>query len=330
MSQLLLGLDFGGTKLTAGLALVGEGELLARDQCPTPAGAGPRRVFEAIVRLARSLGGELRPAGVGISFGGPVDPARGVVRICHHLPGWEEVPLPAWAQEEFGVPALMDNDANAAALGEHRFGAGRGCDHLLHVNVGTGIGGGIVLHGQVYQGATGMAGEIGHMVVLPGGPVCTCGRHGCLEALASGPAIARDARKRLAREPEHGLKLLSLAGGNPEQITAQMVSEAAAQSDELAQDALDQAAKMLGLGIANAINLINPQRVTVGGGVVKIGPAWMEKVRAAARANAMPDCPVEIVVAALGDDSPLWGAIALAETASVLHTHSILHIDWTK
>ena len=160
-----------------------------------------------------------------------------------------------------------------------------------------------------------MAGEIGHMVVQPGGPLCTCGRRGCLEALASGPAIARDARDRLTREPERGPKLLSLAGGDPERITAQMVSEAAAQGDELAQEVLDRAAKMLGLGIANAINLINPQRVTVGGGVVKIGPAWMEKVRAAARADAMPDCPVEIVVAALGDDSPLWGAIALAEAA---------------
>jgi len=315
MSQLLLGLDFGGTKLTAGLALAGEGDLLARAQRPTPAGAKPRRVFEEMVRLARSLQEGLRPARVGISFGGPVDPARRVVRICHHLSGWEGVPLPTWAEEEFGVPALMDNDANAAALGEYRFGAGQDCDYLLHVNVGTGIGGGIVLHGQVYQGATGMAGEIGHMVVQPGGPLCTCGRRGCLEALASGPAIARDARDRLTREPERGPKLLSLAGGDPERITARMVSEAAAQGDELAQEVLDRAAKMLGLGIANAINLINPQRVTVGGGVVKIGPAWMEKVRAAARADAMPDCPVEIVVAALGDDSPLWGAIALAEAA---------------
>ncbi|MEA3344715.1 MAG: ROK family protein [Chloroflexota bacterium] len=315
MSQILLGMDFGGTKLTAGLA--GEDQLLARDQCPTPAGAGPRRVFEEMVRLARSLREDLRPAGVGISFGGPVDPARKVVRICHHLPDWEGIPLSLWAEEEFGAPALMDNDANAAALGEHHFGAGRGCDHLLHVNVGTGIGGGIVLHSQVYQGATGMAGEIGHMVVLPGGPLCTCGRHGCLEALASGPAIARDARERLEREPDRGQRMLSLAGGDPERITARIVSEAAAQGDELAQDTLDQAAEMLGLGIANAINLINPQRVTVGGGVVKIGPAWMEKVRAAAQANSLSGCPVEIVLAELGDDSPLWGAIALAEAAAM-------------
>jgi len=316
MSQVLLGLDFGGTKLTAALATTGESDFLARDQCPTPAGAGPRRVFQEMVRLAQGLGTPLGLAGVGISFGGPVDPARGVVRICHHLPGWEGVPLPHWAGEEFGVRVLMDNDANAAALGEHRFGAGRGCDHLLHVNVGTGIGGGIVLHRRVYQGATGMAGEIGHMVVQPGGPLCTCGRRGCLEALASGPAIARDALERLARESGRGRKLRSLTRGDREHVTAQAVSEAAAQGDELAQEVLDQAARMLGLGIANAINLVNPQRVTVGGGVVKIGPAWMESVRAAARADAMPDSPVDIVLAALGDDSPLWGAIALAEAVS--------------
>jgi glucokinase len=206
----------------------------------------------------------------------------------------------------------MDNDANAAALGEHRFGAGQGCDHLLHVNVGTGIGGGIVLYGQVYDGATGMAGEIGHMVVQPGGPLCVCGRHGCLEALASGPAIARDARRRLSRHPRRGRELLSRAQGDPELVTAQIVGEAAAQGDVLAQEVLDQAATMLGLGIANAINLINPQRVTVGGGVTKIGPFWIEGVRAAARADAMPGSPVDIVLAALGDDAPLWGAIALA------------------
>ncbi len=316
MTDVLLGLDFGGTKLTAGVALAGESELLARDQCPTPSGADPRRVFWEMARLARGLGRGLTPVGIGISFGGPVDPTRGVVRICHHLAGWQGVPLPRWAAEEFGVPARMDNDANAAALGEYRFGAGQGRDHLLHVNVGTGIGGGLVLHGQVYQGATGMAGEIGHMVVQPGGPPCTCGRRGCLEALASGPAIARDARKRLGRDPGRGQRLLSLVGGDARRLTAQAVSEAAAQGDELAQEVLDQAAKMLGLGIANAINLINPERVTVGGGVVKIGPAWMDTVRAAAQADAMPDSPVDIAVAALGDDAPLWGAIALASAST--------------
>jgi glucokinase len=317
MSPLLLGLDFGGTKLTAGLALAGESELLARRQSPTPAEAGPRRVFEEMARLARSLGAGWPPAGVGISFGGPVDPERGLVRTCHHLPGWEDAPLIHWAEKEFGVPAAMDNDANVAALGEHRFGAGRGCDHLLHVNVGTGIGGGIVLHGQVYQGATGMAGEIGHMVVQPGGALCTCGRRGCLEALASGPAIAREARERLGREPGRGQTLLSLVGGKAERITAQAVSEAAAQGDELAREVVAHAARMLGLGIANAINLINPTRVTIGGGVVKMGPAWREGVLAAARADAMPDCPVDIVPAALGDDAPLWGAIALAQDAQI-------------
>jgi len=314
--QLLLGLDFGGTKLTAGLALAGESGLLARDQCPTPTEADPRCVFQEIVRLARGLSEGSAPAGVGISFGGPVDPALGVVRICHHLAGWQGVPLPRWAEKEFGVRARMDNDANAAALGEYRFGAGQGCDHLLHINVGTGIGGGIVLHGEVYQGATGMAGEIGHMVVQPGGPLCTCGRRGCLEALASGPAIARDARARLGRHPEPGRSLLSLVGGSAERLTAQTVSEAAAQGDGLAQQVLDQAARMLGLGIANAINLINPQRVTVGGGVVKIGSVWMERVRAAAQADVMPDSPVDIAVAALGDDAPLWGAIALASAGT--------------
>jgi glucokinase len=316
VGKVLLGLDVGGTKLTAGTALAGSDKLLARSQCPTPTGAGPRRMFEEMVRMARDLIGESTPAGVGISFGGPVDPTRGLVRTCYHLPGWEGIPLPCWAEREFGAPVLMDNDANAAALGEQYAGAGKGCDHLLHVNVGTGIGGGIILYGQVYQGATGTAGEIGHMVVQPNGPPCACGRRGCLEALASGPAIARAARERLACEPGRGLRLLSLARHNPEHITAEIVSDAAAQGDEVAQEILDSAARMLGLGIANAINLINPQRVTLGGGVVNIGLAWVDKVRAAARANAIAGCPVDIVPGALGDDSPLWGAIALAEMSA--------------
>jgi len=252
-------------------------------------------------------------AAVGVSFGGPVDAAQGLVLLSHHVPGWEKVPLREWLEERLGVPAAVDNDANVAALGEHRFGAGQGCDSLLYVTVSTGIGGGWIVHGRPYRGADGMAGEIGHMVIEPTGPVCTCGKRGCLEALAAGPAIARRAQERLAEDPQAGRALRALVGGEVEAASARHVSRAAEAGDQLSQQVLDEAARALGRGIGSAISLMNPQRVVVGGGVAKSGQRYFESVRAAARATTLPEMTVDIVPAALGDDAPLWGAIALAE-----------------
>ena len=313
-SKLLLGLDFGGTKLTAGLALAGEDELLARAQCPTPSDKSAREVFAAIAELARGLLREISqsPAAVGVSFGGPVDAATGRVITCHHLPGWDDVPLREWVEEAFNAPAAVENDANAGALGEWRFGAGRGCDDLLYITVSTGIGGGLILDGRLRHGLNSLAGEIGHMIVEPGGPVCTCGRRGCLEALAAGPAIARRARELLKAEPQRGQVLRRLAGGDLESITSKMVSQAAAAGDEVAQQALDEAARALGLGIANAATLLNPKLVVLGGGVIKAGERFLSVVRTVAQKQALQGIEVRIVEAALGDDAPLWGAIALA------------------
>ncbi len=319
----LLALDFGGTKLTAGVVAPGEQGWRARRQVQSPPRADARRDREAMLALARELldrvGGTL--AAVGVSFGGPVDFARGLVLLSHHVPGWENFPLRDWLQDQLGVPASVDNDANAGALGEWRYGAGRGCDSLLYV------GGGWVLDGRVYHGADSLAGEIGHMTVEPGGPVCTCGRRGCLEALAAGPAIARRARKRLAASrtseglgdfgtpgsPAPGAVMRRLVGGDLEALTAEHVSRAAEAGDPLARQVLEEAARALGLGIGAAIALMNPQRVVVGGGVTKAGERYFQAVRVAARANVLPGTTVDIVPAALGDDAPLWGAAALAE-----------------
>ncbi|MBC7225383.1 MAG: ROK family protein, partial [Anaerolineae bacterium] len=219
----LLALDFGGTKLTVGLAAAGETRWLARAQAPSPPHGDASTDRRTILGLARRLLGETqtRPAAVGVSFGGPVDAARGLVLLSHHVPGWQDFPLATWLQGEFGVPAAVDNDANAGALGEWRFGAGQGCASLLYVTVSTGVGGGWVLEGRVYHGADSLAGEIGHMTVEPGGPPCTCGRRGCLEALAAGPAIARRARERLRAAPGAGARLLERVGGDVDAVTAQ-------------------------------------------------------------------------------------------------------------
>lgn len=317
--QLLLALDYGGTKHAAALLRAGEGAWAAHARVYVPPGADAGYDQTTMLRLARELLARTpgRLAAVGVSFGGPVDGRRGSVRLSYHVPGWEETPLADRLQAEFGVPAAVDNDANAAALGKWRRGAGRGCESLLYITISTGIGGGWVLGGRIWGGADGMAGEIGHVMVRPGGAACDCGRAGCLEAEACGRAIARTAQERLAAGGAQwaaGSALLALTGGNPAAITAQHVARAAEAGDPLAQSVLDAAAAALGAGIAGAVNLMNPERVVLGGGVTKSGPRWWRVVRETARAGVLPYARVEIEPAALGDDAPLWGAIALAET----------------
>ena len=272
-----------------------------------------------MLRMARGLLTQVpgRLVAVGVSFGGPVDAARGLVRLSHHVPGWEENPLADRLRAELGAPAAVDNDANVAALGEWRFGAGQGAASLLYVTISTGIGGGWVLGGRIWGGADGMAGEIGHMIVRPGGTPCACGRRGCAEAEASGWAIAAKARTRLTDEgrttKDEGDRLLTLADGRAEAVTAQMVAQAAEAGDALAQAVLDEAARALGSALGAAISLMNPERIVLGGGVTKAGARWWRTVRARARATAFDQSRTEIVPAFLGDDAPLWGAIALAE-----------------
>jgi glucokinase len=253
------------------------------------------------------------PDAIGISFGGPVDATTGTVRLSHHVPGWENTPLRGILEAKFGVPVSVDNDANVAALGEYRFGAGRGCTSLLYITVSTGVGGGWILDGQPWRGANGMAGEIGHTVVDPQGPVCLCGKRGCVERLASGPYMAQQARDKLTEQPNQGRILRELVNDDLEKITGKLISQAAAQGDELAWEVLHKGAWALGVGIGNAANLVNPQRVVLGGGVSKSGQRFWDVIRQTARETALPEITVDVVPAELGDDAPLWGAVALAD-----------------
>jgi glucokinase len=302
---LILALDYGGTKHTASVVAVGGRVWLAHERVYSPPGADGDYDRATMITMAHELLArtEGRLATIGVSFGGPVDAATGIVRLSHHVPGWEDTPLRDQLQAEFGVPVAVDNDANVAALGEWKSGAGQGCTSLLYVTVSTGIGGGWVLDGRIYSGADGMAGEIGHIVVRPGGMECVCGKRGCLEAEACGSAIARKMRERsVGRHPD------------ADPITGESVARAAQQGDALAQEVLDDAARMLGAGLGGAINLMNPQRIVLGGGVTKSGERWWRIVRETAHSHALPQMRVEIEPAMLGDDAPLWGAVALGES----------------
>ena len=321
-NDLLLALDYGGTKLSAAIARRGQREWLALEREPSPPSKDARYDQETMLALARKLLGGRTPAAIGVSFGGPVDAARGRVILSHHVPGWEDKPLRDQLQSEFGAPVSVDNDANVAALGEYTFGAGivgtfaKRVTSLLYVTVSTGVGGGWVIGGKIWNGADAMAGEIGHTIVDPRGPLCVCGRHGCVEAMACGTAIARRAQELLKQNPGKGKELRELAGNRLEEITGALVARAANAGDELAQQVMDDAARALGFGIGTAITLMNPERVVLGGGVTKSGERWWQVVRESTRANTLPQIRTDIVPAAFSDDAPLWGAIALAETVA--------------
>jgi glucokinase len=307
--QYVLGLDFGGTKLAAGL-VDSSGRLIEFRRCPTDPSAGPAGAISAVQRLVDSFTTRVRLAGVGISFGGPIDQARMRTLLSHHGPGWEEYPLVEHIGRLWPGPVVMENDANAAALGEFRFGAGRGYRNLLYVTVSTGIGGGVIINGELYRGSRGLSGEIGHTIVVPSGPLCPCGKQGCLEAVASGPSIARHYAAR--------------SGLDPTTVTAEEVFQQAERGNPRARETLEWSINLLGIGLANAINLLDPDAIIIGGGVSRAGDRLFAPLRAAVAAAAAPSPPgaVPILPAALGDAVGVLGAAALVLSTSAARQQS--------
>ena len=321
--NLFIGIDLGATKISTAL-VDAAGKIIARDYRETRAAEGQKAVIERMVYAAHRVMGEagIAPSqvtAVGVCSPGPIDVRTGVVTAPPNLPGWKNVPLKQLIEEALGITTFMENDANAAALGEHRFGAGRGVQDMIYVTASTGIGGGLILNGQLYGGTTGAAGEIGHMTVLPWGPYCGCGNRGCLEALASGTAIARDGRELVRR----GVPTLiaELAEGHSERVTAKLVAEAADKGDIEAQEILAEAMGYLSVGMASLVNLFNPELIVIGGGLTNLGDGLFGPVRRAIERRAFPAAAraVKVVPAELGGDVGVLGAVAvaMAHTASV-------------
>jgi glucokinase len=222
------------------------------------------------------------------------------------------VPLAKLVGEQLGLPAWIENDANAAALAEHRLGAGRGADHMVLVTIGTGIGGGLILNGRLYHGASGAGGEIGHMQLEPLGRVCGCGRRGCLEALASGSALDAEAVEIAAAEPTGRVAQTAEREGIPPD--ARILHLAAETGDQAADAAIRRAGRYLGAGLTNLVNVFNPQLIVIGGGLRKLGPRYLDTAREVVKreAFAQSNADVRIVEAELGDESPAIGAALMA------------------
>jgi len=312
----VLAIDLGGTKIIAAI-ISNQGRVITREYYLTLAEEGPqlviKRTLSAIDRLLSSRGIDSSQLNsISIAAAGAIDFDKGLVTLSPHLPGWYDIPLRDLIKEKYRVNTFLVNDASAAALGEHRFGAGKGVNNLIYLTVSTGIGGGIIINGKLYSGPCGSAGEIGHMTIDVNGPRCSCGNIGCLEMLASGTAVAREAIKRI-RQGERS-SLTEIVEGKIESITAEKVEVAAQGGDSLALEVILKAANYLGAGLVNLVNIFNPEMIIVGGGMAKMGNLLLDPAKQVVRERAfqLPAQAVRIVPAQLGDDAGVLGAAVFA------------------
>lgn len=310
--SLTLGVDIGGTKVAAGV--VDEaGTILAQTRLETPP-HDAAAVEDAIASVVGDLRSTHEVEAVGIGVAGFVDRARAAVYFAPNL-RWEGVALRDTVQERVGLPVVVENDANAAAWGEFRFGAGREETFLVCVTIGTGIGGGVIADGELFRGGFGIAAEIGHIQMVEGGRLCGCGQRGCWEQYGSGNALVRDARERAAESRGEAETLLRLGDGTPEGITGQHVTEAARLGDPIAVAAFESLGGWLGQGLADLAAVLDPQTFIVGGGVSEAGDLFLKPTVAAfeQRLTGRGHRPVASVeMARLGNDAGLVGAADLA------------------
>jgi len=315
--NLFIGVDVGGTKVAAGL-VNDEGEIGSHLRVPMIANGSASDGLGAVLSAISELLGEgTRVRGIGVCSPGPLDPAAGIILNPPNLPCWRNFPLTDALRKAYafltanGVPVKVDNDANAAALAETRWGAARGYNNVFYATIGTGIGTGIVMHGKIYHGRTGSAGEGGHVSIDYRGPICGCGKPGCIEVLASGSAIARRAREKVASGRES--LILELAGEKLPAVTGEVVGKAYAAGDALAREVLTESADMLALWLSNMIDLLDPEVIVIGGGAAALyGPFFgrlqerVPKLTVNPRAREVP-----IVAARYGADAGIAGGAAL-------------------
>jgi glucokinase len=302
-----IAVDVGGTQIRAACYLEDNLEPVRVQRTATQGqGENPLERLMAAIQSVWPDNGSVQA--IGVAAPGPMDPYQGIVLAAPNIPGWTNLPLQRKLEERFNVNVATGNDANLAALGEWRFGAGQGHHHLIYLTVSTGIGGGVIVDDRMLLGVRGLAAELGHVTVIPDGPLCGCGHRGHLEAISSGTAIARWVEQELA----HGC-ISSLPV--KQTLTSKQIAEAARQGDELAIAALARAGTFLGVALAGLLHTFNPSAIIIGGGVARCGSLLFDPMQAALRENVMtPDYLENLVIttAALGDSAGLMGALALA------------------
>nr|WP_269327354.1 ROK family glucokinase [Kineosporia mesophila] len=311
-----IGVDVGGTKIAAGV-VDADGRILERLRVPTPESvdAIDASIAEAVEQLKQTETGR-QVAAVGVAAAGFVNEHRTVVRFAPNI-AWREHPLAEAVGKRAGLPVIVENDANAAAWAEYRFGAGRGSTDVATVTVGTGVGGGIVLDGQLIRGAYGIAAEIGHLRVVPNGRACGCGQTGCWEQYASGRALARSAFELAIRDPKAAAPLIEAAGGKIDGLVGSMITEVALSGDPAAIGLFSELGRWLGEGIAALANVLDPAVVVIGGGVAEVGDLLLEPARKAYTLHLSGGANrphLQIRPALMGNDAGIIGAADLARS----------------
>jgi glucokinase len=307
-----VGVDIGGTKVAAGL-VDKDGKILSHERVPMVSNSSPQDGLNAVVSaIARVIpSGTAEVGGIGICAPGPLDPKTGIILNPPNVPCWRNFPLAHSVQKLYSVPVKVDNDANAAALAETRWGAARGYKYVFYATIGTGIGTGIVFEEKIYHGRTGSAGEGGHISIDYHGPICRCGKPGCIEILASGTAIAQRARDQVAAG--HKSRMLELAGGNPGAITGEVIVKAYAEGDVLANEILNDAVEILAVWLSNMIDLLDPDVIVIGGGAAALYQPFFDQIRErVAKLTVNPrSSEVPVLAARYGADSGIAGGAAL-------------------
>ncbi|RCW45695.1 MULTISPECIES: ROK family protein [unclassified Halanaerobium] len=315
MSEYYLGIDLGGTKILTGLG-DGEGNILASSRRDTQAEMGEKHVINNIFKTVEDV---LKKAGIatghikalGIGSPGPLDIKNGIIVENSNLP-WKKVHIVEIIENKFNIKTVLENDANAAALAEKWFGAGRDVDDMVYLTISTGIGGGSVIKKELFSGYSNNACEIGHTVIDPNGPLCGCGNHGCLESFASGKSISRMAKE--AVKSKQSDLILELADGDMDKIDAAVCAEAARKGDKTAAEIFSTTGFYLGIGLGNVVNIFNPQLIVLGGGVMKASDLFLDKALEVMHQNALDASlsVLEVKKAELGDKIGLMGALAVA------------------
>ncbi|MEY3181329.1 MAG: hypothetical protein RL583_489 [Actinomycetota bacterium] len=313
--SLTIGIDVGGTKVLGGV-VDESGKVLTTARKDTPRQGGSA-LTQTIADVAKELLQQHSVASVGVSAAGFVSSDRKTMLATPNIADWNGVDLDHQLTALIGLPVVIENDANAAAWGEAKFGAGKNQDHMMMLTVGTGIGGGIVVNGALYRGAFGIAAEFGHMRVVPDGHICGCGARGCFEQYASGNALLRHAREAINASPEVARNLLSRGDGTVAGLTGQAITEAARDGDAVAVAAFNTTGQWLGAGIASLAVLLDPACVVIGGGVIDAGEILLKPTRESLERN-MPFAGKhpypEIIAAQLGNEAGLVGVADLARS----------------